>query len=497
MAARSTSAEIRARLDHPIIDSDGHTFEIESAFFDALREVGGPSLVERFGRALQGSFLDPGWAALTSDERRRRCFTRPTWRAIPTRNTRDFATALMPHLLYDRLDEMGLDVSVVYPTIGLILTEIEDEEARRGACRALNRMRAEMFAEFADRLIPVATIPMHTPEEAIEELRYSVRTLGYRGAMMASFVRRPIAAAIEKAHEVGQYAYWMDCFGIDSEYDYDPLWATCVELGIAPTFHSRGYGWGTRQSFTNYTFNHIGSFAASAEAVCRSLVMAGVPKRFPGLTFAFLEGGITWACALYADLIGHFRKRNLAALENYNPARIDRAMFVELANRYGGKYAAGRAEQVIDRFIARAMAAEDPAILDEWAPSGIRSAEDIRDIFRKQFFFGCEGDDPMNALAFGSRLMPFSARLNALYGSDIGHWDVPDMSAVGQEAFELAEDGIITEDDFRDFVLINPVKLWTATNREFFKGTVVEDDVARLGAATSPNKPPMHELSKA
>jgi len=483
MAARSpekvsTSADIRTRLSHPIIDSDGHTFEIEGAFFDALKELGGNSLVEAFGRAIRGSFLDPDWSSLSMNERRRRCFTRPTWRAIPTRNTRDFATALMPHLLYDRLDEMGLDVSVVYPTLGLILTEIEDDEVRRGACRALNRLRAEMFREFSDRLLPVATIPMHTPDEAIDELRYSTRELGYRAAMMASFVRRPITAAIEKSAEAGQYAYWMDSFGIDSEYDYDPLWAACVELGISPTFHSRGYGWGTRQSFTNYTFNHIGSFAASAEAVCKSLLMGGVPKRFPDLTFAFLEGGITWACALFADLIGHFKKRNLAAIESYNPARIDRALFGELANRYGGKFAAGRAEQVIERFVARSMAAEDPGLLDEWAPSGIRSAEEIRDIFHAQFYFGCEGDDPLNALAFGSRMMPFHTRLNALYGSDVGHWDVPDMGEVGHEAYELTEEGIITAEDFRDFVFLNPARLWTRTRPDFFRGTVVEHEVA-------------------
>jgi hypothetical protein len=36
---------------------------------------------------------------------------------------------------------------------------------------------------------------------------------------------------------------------------------------------------------------------------------------------------------------------------------------------------------------------------------------------------------------------------------------------------------LISEDDFRDFVFTNPVKLWTGLNRGFFKGTVVEDDV--------------------
>ncbi len=81
--------------------------------------------------------------------------------------------------------------------------------------------------------------------------------------------------------------------------------------------------------------------------------------------------------------------------------------------------------------------------------------------------------------------MPFNARLNALYGSDIGHWDVPDMSAVGREAFELAEGGIISAADFRDFVLTNPVRLWTATNPDFFRGTIVEREAAQLAGAGS------------
>jgi len=36
----SKSAAIRARVNHPIIDSDGHTVEFEPAFLDYLRQVG-------------------------------------------------------------------------------------------------------------------------------------------------------------------------------------------------------------------------------------------------------------------------------------------------------------------------------------------------------------------------------------------------------------------------------------------------------------------------
>lgn len=61
-----------------------------------------------------------------------------------------------------------------------------------------------------------------------------------------------------------------------------------------------------------------------------------------------------------------------------------------------------------------------------------------------------------------------------------GHWDVPDMAEVTEEAYELVEAGKITAENFRDFVFVNPAKLWTDMNPHFFKGTVVEQDVAKL-----------------
>jgi hypothetical protein len=36
-----------------------------------------------------------------------------------------------------------------------------------------------------------------------------------------------------------------------------------------------------------------------------------VTRRFPTLKMEFLEGGVGWACGLYSDLIGHWKKRNL------------------------------------------------------------------------------------------------------------------------------------------------------------------------------------------
>jgi hypothetical protein len=52
------------------------------------------------------------------------------------------------------------------------------------------------------------------------------------------------------------------------------------------------------------------------------------------------------------------------------------------------------------------------------------------------------------------------------------------MADVLTEARELVDDGFMAEDDFRDFVFGNPVRLWGETNPDFFRGTVVEKQAA-------------------
>jgi len=217
--------------------------------------------------------------------------------------------------------------------------------------------------------------------------------------------------------------------------------------------------WGSRASTSNYVMNHIGSFAAAQEGTARALFLGGVPWRFPTLRFAFLEGGVHWARALYSDLIGHWTKRNREAIAHYDPANLDRTQFERLLERYGND-AMQRHRDRLDEALAFLSDREtDPATTDDFARCAIERPEDIRDVFTRRFYFGCEADDPLNAGAFDSRLNPLGARLPAFFSSDIGHWDVPEMSAVLGEAYEMVDDGFFTADDFRDFVFANPVSL--------------------------------------
>ena len=222
MATRTAtrSAEIKKRLTHPVVDADGHVQEYVPVLLDFMRQVGGKSLHDRW-RDIHLNSVSTGlyspWYKMTPEERWDQRILAPTWWPTPTRNTLDRATAHLPGLLYERLDDMGIDFAIMYPTSCIGVVSIRDEEVRRGACRAFNTYQAAMFKEFADRITPAAAIPMATPQEAIEELEHAVKVLGLKVAMIPGFVPRPIPA-VHRQHPglpagVGE---WMDTFGVET-----------------------------------------------------------------------------------------------------------------------------------------------------------------------------------------------------------------------------------------------------------------------------------------
>jgi predicted TIM-barrel fold metal-dependent hydrolase len=487
----SRSDEIRTSLDHPVVDADGHLIEtipvFDAFFLDYVKDIGGGDLAARFeaagGMDFDDMVLRP-WSALTETRRREIWATRPSWWSLPAANTRDRATAHLPRLLFERLDEFGIDFAVLYPSRGLTTLSILDDELRQVACRALNAFNAEIYFPYAERMTPVAQIPMHTPEEALAELDHAVGELGFKAIMINGIVHRPVGgAAVRSDKNVPNWGSGthqrLDTLGLDSAHDYDPVWKRCVELGVAPASHTPGMGWGSRRSPSSYMYNHIGSFGASMEALCKSLFLGGVTRRFPSLAFGLLEGGVGWACSLYADLLSHWEKRNREAIHHLDPARIDTGLLMKLFAEYGDERFRADLDGLAQSFT---KLEPEPPTLDEWAACGIEKAEDVRDLFVPHFYFGCEADDPMVAWAFNVKTNPLGVKLRAMFSSDMGHWDVPDMAGILAEAHELVEKDLIDDSDFREFVFTNPVRFYTSANPEFFHDTRCEEAAARVVA---------------
>jgi predicted TIM-barrel fold metal-dependent hydrolase len=474
-ASPSRSARIREALGHPVIDADGHYVELREPFCDFVRDHGAGDLL---GGTSPFARLAPGpaarsWRDLSRAERHHfRQPAPPFW--IAPGETGYWAMVTTPSLYHERLVGAGIDFAVLYPTQAFGLHLIDDDERRVVLCRLFNEYLAELWLPYRDRLTPAAVVPMHTPEEAVAELDHAA-LLGLKVANIPSYVWRPIAAHADAPPELADRLRWLDTFGIDSEHDYDPVWAKAVALGMPLACHSVAMGFTERASTSNYMYNHIGHFAAAGEAIAKSLFLGGVTRRFPDLRVALLEGGAAVGVRLYVDLVARWDKRGGPVLGRLNPANIDteelRGLMVERAPSLA---------RYDMRELVMSLGRPDEIERDDFALTGVERVEDIRDAFCRSFAWGCEADDPLVGVAFDERVTPLGARVPAIMGSDLGHWDVPDPTEPLHEAYELVERGILDEDDLRDFVFTNSVRLYAGANPSFFDGTAVEHAVSSV-----------------
>jgi predicted TIM-barrel fold metal-dependent hydrolase len=459
------AARVRNQVEHPIIDADGHFVELGPLLQDEVisyvEDAGGAALRERFLTTARSFDTSSSLADRNDPDVRSQWKAMPSWWGWQTAGVRDRATSHLPALLYERLDEIGIDFTILYPSMALGYFEITDEEVSSVACRAVNRYHQRLFEPYRDRCTVGALIPMNTPAQAVAEVEYAVNELGAKSVLMAGYARRAVEAG----------GYRLDMFGLDSEHDYDPLWATCVDLGVAPVVHSALQQHRVTRSISNYVYNHVNGLASAHESLCKSLFLSGVTQRFPELRIGFLEGGVAWACALFSSLVGHWEKRNRDAIVELDPDRLDVDELLGWFVEYGDAEVTGRLDELREYF---GRPAARPAQVDEFAAVGIETVDDLRARFEPNFYFGCEADDPLVAWAFRDDVNPLGARLRPVLGSDISHWDVRDMTEPVAEAFELVEHGVITERDFRDLTFVNPVRLHAGPNPQFFERTVCE-----------------------
>ena len=479
-------SEVRARLDHPVIDADAHMLEAEFAFEDFLKQVAGADMVTRSHAAAREA-LQYRIAA-------------PAWWGLPSGGASgDRAMSMLPRLYQSRLDHMGIDFAHLYPTRGLTSLYIKDDELRQATCRALNLLYKEMFVGVESRIRPVAVIPTFTPEEGIAELNFAVMELGFKAVMIGTEIRRPNPEITTSHPELGGYTERITSIAMDAPFDYDPFWQRCCDLKVAPACHTSGFGTrahGYRNSPSNYVFNHIGGFGSASEFFCRSLFFGGVTRRFPQLSFALLEGGAAWGQTLVNDIAEHWEKRNIGVLEkNLSPDNLDVDLLANMFEQWGNaRLTASRIRQSPHHFLALPTRRAE---LDEFAACAMREIPDLKALFTDRFWFGCEADDRMMSVAFNRRLNPVGAKLNAMLGSDVGHWDVMDAASILSEAWSLVEGRLLTQEDFRDLTFVNPARLYTSMNPDYFEGTVVADATRKLSAPTGATPSPAASLAKA
>jgi predicted TIM-barrel fold metal-dependent hydrolase len=259
----------------PIVDADGHVVEPESAW-TALPERYRPRIrADRVGyeHVIIGD-TEVLAVPLGTLARPGSTFDDPA-SFRPLADARPGGSDPVARLL--DMDSEGIDQAILYPTIGLYFSVVEDPAAAVALAAAYNDWLADYCAADPRRLFGAAVLPLQDPAGAARELGRAVTQLG----LVAGFVRPN------------------PCLGRAlSDSAYDVLWDVAEELEVPIGIHEGSSvivpTLGADRPF-NPLLLHAVSHPFEAMLACAQLIAFGTLEHHPGLRFLFLESSGGWA----------------------------------------------------------------------------------------------------------------------------------------------------------------------------------------------------------
>jgi predicted TIM-barrel fold metal-dependent hydrolase len=260
----------------PVIDADCHVIEADQtwAYLDAADEHFRPQPYQSPTEPDEAFWLIDG-------EPKRRPFGASA-RGTKSEDQSGFArTTLATRTLGDvearlaHMDELGVDIQVLYPTI--YLTQISQKpEIDLAFAKSYNRWMADTWSRSNGRLRWVAVPPLLTMDAVPEQLAYAKEN-GAVGVFMRGFEGDRQAA----------------------DPYFFPMYEAAEKLGLAICFHA-GCGNPAFVDLTEgdaYTRNKVPVISAF-----HTLLVRDIPSKFPNLNWGFVEVAANWVPYLLTDL---------------------------------------------------------------------------------------------------------------------------------------------------------------------------------------------------
>ncbi len=175
------------------------------------------------------------------------------------------------------MDREGVDVGVLFPTLGLYIIWKDglDPQLAAAICRAYNNWLAEYCSYNPTRLKGVCLLPLQAPRLALAELRRAREELGLVGI----FWRPNPLEGRTFAHP-----------------DYFPIYEAAADLGMVVCVHEGARTVLPQAGADRYSEfgRHVACHPLEQMLACLTLCADGVLERFPKLKVAHLESGCGW-----------------------------------------------------------------------------------------------------------------------------------------------------------------------------------------------------------
>ncbi len=178
------------------------------------------------------------------------------------------------------LDDWGVDMGLVFPTIGILWDKEDDPELAMAYARAYNNWQWDFARPALDRILPVAHIPLYDVDLAYTELKRCLN-LGFKGMFMAP---EPV------------------CGKRPSHPDFDPIWQLLTDANLPICIHlivrfnrvvnlSNTQWWDITKERPDTVFSFGLGGTMQLIPTVAALVCDGLFERHPKLKVAIVESG--------------------------------------------------------------------------------------------------------------------------------------------------------------------------------------------------------------
>lgn len=180
------------------------------------------------------------------------------------------------------MDELEVDIQVLYPS--LFLRPLTDRpEIEAALCGSYNRWLAEIWRKAENRLRWAAVVPLMSMEKALAEAKFAKRN-GACGLFMRGFIEDRLL----------------------SDPYFFPLYEEAVKLNLPICIHASTGNFAWVELFQRES--GFARFKLPVLSAFHSIVYDGIPEKFPGLRFGFIEVRAQWIPYLLVDLAKRFEQ---------------------------------------------------------------------------------------------------------------------------------------------------------------------------------------------
>jgi predicted TIM-barrel fold metal-dependent hydrolase len=200
------------------------------------------------------------------------------------------AGATDPRARLEDLDLDGVDVQVIYGSLGLALSTLADKDFAAAMSRACNNYYEDFCSVNPDRLKCMATLPLQDVPASLEEMRRAIKEVGCIGITLPPNVE-----------------------GKNLDHpDFYPIYEEAQRLDVPIAVH-----WGNgaymraagAERFDTHFMTHAVGHPFEQMIAVACLVCGGIIEQFPKLRFAFLEAGCGWLPYWIERLHEHYERR--------------------------------------------------------------------------------------------------------------------------------------------------------------------------------------------